>query len=886
MQRHPALVITLVALLRFSAPLHAQQQASFNPSPASLNAANGLIAIPWPDLVDDKLKPFRKHLTDVSGEKFVDGSGNGWEFSLAFDNLRLDTNTAALAPGLKSTPGGFIMRAPLNGSWSFAIAGDIKAHAWAGSKTTIGGTTVKTNIVDQDVIVPFTMGVDDISVAGFAGLDTGDPVHPRLINAVIQAHARVGGSVLFPPYPIDLDLARQPDGSLSGEFSLTRELGIPDFVAVDEGVRLVIRLLPFSTNNTWILFVGLEGALYVQFPDPIGRVSLPSSPFFSMPLVIPSPAMFSENIAAFVEIARGPIPRPWPPAGSPPPAASLQVSPPASFDFATARDAIEAGIAPARIPSHMPSGMVLSIDYAPPDLRPVPIHGNLTPAFSYGIDADSPIWTGHYLTAEAFRYAATHSSEALDRVKAAIAGLEINFNVTTDVVLANHQYVVVPADIAGNVFARSTLLHNDGPGEALPDWIDSITARKTRGMCLYVKPSGGWKVGKVKFPTYAAAQAAPRPKGLQGGTLTPAPVDTQPIRYGSGCGSNSESDNPISRDQYSGVFMGLAYAYALVPDVQADAKKDIETALDFLLIHHWNVPMPPDRTISTTFIGNIDVQLSMLRIGASIDPTHVPQGTSQSYQQLYTRYAPASALCWLPVWVSTFDPLDKYYKYNLSHAYFSPLLFLETDPALRANYLTAYNIIRAATATHRNAYFNLVDILAGAATSSSPSAANPQLTFGDEIKGDIADWVTRWNAVKDPDSMPRNVTSESAAVYLKGLWPDYVRLYTNIPGGVTGPLSQSWRSTYPLPLQDRIGSGMEFIWQNTPSEAGLDWPPPGRHVSPIGLSPRPQTFDCSTNPPTTTQLVLCSSESNSQSPGVDYLLAYWLAVYLKVLTAP
>src|ERR1700730_2351949 len=99
MQPHFAPTIAVLTLLGFSVPLHAHQQSPFNPPPASLNAANGLIALPWPGLVEDKLKPYQKHLVDVSGEKFVEVSGIGWEFSLALENLRLDTNTPSLAPG-------------------------------------------------------------------------------------------------------------------------------------------------------------------------------------------------------------------------------------------------------------------------------------------------------------------------------------------------------------------------------------------------------------------------------------------------------------------------------------------------------------------------------------------------------------------------------------------------------------------------------------------------------------------------------------------------------------------------------------------------------------------------------------------------------------------
>ena len=111
-----------------------------------------------------------------------------------------------------------------------------------------------------------------------------------------------------------------------------------------------------------------------------------------------------------------------------------------------------------------------------------------------------------------------------------------------------------------------------------------------------------------------------------------------------------------------------------------------------------------------------------------------------------------------PDWFSTADPLNGYYKYNLSHSYLGTLLFLESDPTLQSNYLAAYNIMRAATGNHRNAYFNLVDILIKAATISSPSLSNPSLTLAQEYTSDLVDWVTRWNLVKGTSGLPMDST--------------------------------------------------------------------------------------------------------------------------------
>jgi hypothetical protein len=636
-------------------------------------------------------------------------------------------------------------------------------------------------------------------------------------------------------------------------------------------------------------------------------------------LVIPAPDVLRYSVGAYVAMARGSIPIPWPPENNAaPPLNAPQLPPSASIDFGTPRKTIEAGI----VATHMPYNAVLSLDYPVPNPLQGPIIGPSPPPFSYGIDADSTIWTGHYLAAESFRYAATQDTNALARVQAAINGIQSDFSVTTDAVIENGQYVGVPGatnpliaprlpvapalpgvpivtnavngpqspqDQTGFIFARSTIPHTSEKGSTLPDWTDSVDARIKRGVCLYVKPSGGWRivkstaVGKAgkpspPYPTYAAALKA---QAGTGGVIQPVDSIAKPISYGSACGNRGDADNLLSRDQISGVFMGLAYAYVLVPPVQPQVRTIIDGVLDYVLLNNWNVPLPPDGTIFTSFLGGFDAQLNLLRIGATVDPTHVPSGTTQSYQQLYARFSPASALCWVPDWFTVADPLDGYYKYNLAHAFFGPLLFLETDPTLRANYLAAYNIMRAATANHRNAYFNLVDILVKAATISSASLSNASLTLGQETTSDLADWVTRWNLVKATNGMPTNATPQSGADYLTSLWPDYIKIYTNFAN------DKNWTTTFPIPLQFRTGNGMEFVWQMPPSTAGIESPGSSRTVTApsrptVGGGP---TYLCSATPPTSNQIAFCSTLSSQESPGVDFLLPYWLGVYLNVWLA-
>ena len=298
--------------------------------------------------------------------------------------------------------------------------------------------------------------------------------------------------------------------------------------------------------------------------------------------------------------------------------------------------------------------------------------------------------------------------------------------------------------------------------------------------------------------------------------------------------------------------MGLGYAYALIPDtaIQGQIRALVDPALDFLLRNNWNAPLPPTGQIVTTFIGDFDAQLALLRIGATVDPG--------KFNGPYQSVAAAVDLAWIPVWFSTIDPAIAYFKFNLGHAAFGPAAYLETNPALKAGYLRAYRILSAPTLSHRNAYFNLVDLLTGATTASSPSVSNPSMTKGAEIVSDLADWLTRWNNVKGSNGMPRNVTSTASAQYLASLWarsPAAVAAYTDTNG------SQGWLTDFVVPLSLRPGNGMDFVWQRSPFGAGVDRPSSARKATDVGTR---QAYSCAATPPSPAQVAACSAEATRE----------------------
>jgi hypothetical protein len=100
--------------------------------------------------------------------------------------------------------------------------------------------------------------------------------------------------------------------------------------------------------------------------------------------------------------------------------------------FAAEQDAltIDANI----LARHMPYGTIMDPVLSQPDLSQV---------VDYTRCADSAIWTGHYLAAEAFRYKVTNSADAMTNIRNVLAAIDNLINVTGGDVLSR---CALPAD--------------------------------------------------------------------------------------------------------------------------------------------------------------------------------------------------------------------------------------------------------------------------------------------------------------------------------------------------------------------------------------------------------------------------------------------------------
>jgi hypothetical protein len=160
-----------------------------------------------------------------------------------------------------------------------------------------------------------------------------------------------------------------------------------------------------------------------------------------------------------------------------------------------------------------------------------------------------------------------------------------------------------------------------------------------------------------------------------------------------------------SRDQYSGVFFGLGVAYDLVdnlqdaPDVRPRIASLTTLVLDFLRGHDWSVKMP-DGSISTTFVGREDQELSFMQVGRHINSSRY----STSYDLNRVFWSP---LVIAPISIEVLDN-NSYFKFNLDSINLFNLIRLESS-SFKGIYTQAYDILRRHTDDHKNAFFNMID---------------------------------------------------------------------------------------------------------------------------------------------------------------------------------
>ena len=295
---------------------------------------------------------------------------------------------------------------------------------------------------------------------------------------------------------------------------------------------------------------------------------------------------------------------------------------------------------------HMPHGTILDPVYTP--------SGEIA---SYSRCGDSAIWTGNFLAGESFRYSVSRSPEALDNVRAALAGIKTLFDVTGYGLLARCAF---PAD-----------------------------------------------------SPYAAALASEE----SGHGVYPGTIDGRPWQW----------IGETSRDQYLGVYFGLTVAWNLVPDpaIRQSIRDLTVQSTDHLRNHAWLITMP-DGTIATTFLGFAHQQLAILKLAKRIDPGR--------FQSAYNSLATAGAIeALIPLAIDARDEHHSYFKFNLDYITYYCLLNTSDNFWVGWNYHNGYRILRGATDTHGDAFFDLIDRAVNGPASSRDA----------RIRSNLDQWLTR-----------------------------------------------------------------------------------------------------------------------------------------------
>jgi len=249
-----------------------------------------------------------------------------------------------------------------------------------------------------------------------------------------------------------------------------------------------------------------------------------------------------------------------------------------------------------------------------------------------------------------------------------------------------------------------------------------------------------------------------------------------------------------SRDQYSGVFFGLGVAYDLVddPQVRAGIAPLTTLLLDFLRGHDWNVRMP-NGSISTTFIGRADQQLSFLQVGRHINKARF----SRTYGLYRFFFSP---LVIAPISIEVLDN-NSYFKFNLDSINLFNLIRLESS-SYKGIYRQAYDILRRHTDDQKNAFFNMID-----RALSGPNDARDA-----DTREMLAEWLLR----------PRR----DVPVDLRGVYPS---------------CGSPDMACVPVPIVDRPRT--DFLWQRNP------------------------------------YLLVGQGAGTIETPGIDYILPYWMGRY-------
>lgn len=585
-----------------------------------LQATNQLMATPWANLGKQSERDAKRSLEEIEGKEVAGGGGSigitykgvgvtaKWRFGVIARNVSARIDLSA-PPGLiAASPSEIAFAAPRSGGWSFGFQAIYTPFAWV----KVAGV----KIWRHDAVVPFAIGIKNFRVVARGELDSAEPDRPRLVRATITPALKLGGAGAFPGViPVTFATTVEQGKVTMRATSISVPLAEFGFANARFNGDLTVVLRPSSivhevdndaiktTTEFMHVSVRLKGRLTAEIKYVPNAKESFDFDILSFQGFVPS----FDQLNDFLRLTKQATPRSWGEGQQ----RGWVPQPSDGVDYAKPAAALESGI-----DQHLPYGAILSIDckVARP-VEPVPSCAE----YAWEGDADSALWTGHYLAAEAFRYA-TGDLAALPRVEKALAGIERLFWVTGDTAIVDKKRYTV-SDPHGILARTAQPVAARGQLPVIPYGGKQLAERK----CYYERPEGGWL---SKGTTYARLALVPKQ----------ARDSAKPVGQvwrGWGCAD----DQPVSKDQYAGIFYGLAVAHQLVPvlSIQARTRTLVRDALDYLLANGWNVRLPPEDRYETTFLGDFPKQLAFLRIGATLLGGKYRDQTFNSHRRARTR---------------------------------------------------------------------------------------------------------------------------------------------------------------------------------------------------------------------------------------------------------
>ena len=282
----------------------------------------------------------------------------------------------------------------------------------------------------------------------------------------------------------------------------------------------------------------------------------------------------------------------------------------------------------------------------------------------------------------------------------------------------------------------------------------------------------------------------------------------------------------ISRDQYTGVVTGLSAAHDFIDDpfVKSECESLLQRIVTFLESSGWN-GLRRDGTVVAPFI-QAPIQIIAFTAAAErTDPTR--------FGAIRARHGRIASYAWFGEMMSSLDPLQDYFKWNLESAASWTALRLETDPDRHRSLERAFAVMRRAIGHHRNAWFS------GVEAAVDPAA---RARLAPVIEDDLRRLVSRGRR----EFSVQNSTDPTIAkaVYTGGLQANGGTVAVGGTGLGVGTPPQV-QARYPVPVEKRHPTG--FLWE----------------ANPFGLD--------GTGDPT------------KQGAGVDIVLPYWLGRYYGFL---